>query len=248
MNFDPRGALRRRGVAATLALITTLTACGAGGDPADGDSFVGQSAAEIQAQVVADMAKLKSVRLSGELIQNAQEIGIDLALNTDGMCAGSLALMGGSAEIIAGPDGQFIKGDEGFWSGMAGGEAAAAQVTALLGEKWAKMPQAEGGFAEFCDLDGLLDEFDSVDSSEGEATIGGQEEIGGVLALELISDDEDATTAWVAIDAPHYIVKVTAAGEDAGSIVFTDFDKPVDAQAPAADDVVDLSKFPQPQG
>jgi hypothetical protein len=247
MNFEPRGALRCRGVVAAVVLTTVLTACGVGGDSADGNGFVDQSAAEIQEQVVADMAKLRSVRLSGELIQSGQEIGIDLALNTEGVCAGSLILMGGSAEIIAGPDGQFIKGDREFWSGMAGGEAAAVQVTALLGEKWAKMPEAEGGLAEFCDLDGLLDEFDSVGSSQGEATIGKQQLIGGVPALELISDDEDATTAWVAVDAPHYIVRVTADGDDAGSIVFTDFDKPVDAQAPGADDVVDLSKFPQPQ-
>lgn len=193
------------------------------------------------------MAKLKSVRLAGELIQNGQEIGIDLALDTDGACAGSLTLMGGSAEIIAGPEGQFIMGDQGFWAGMAGGEAAAAQVTELLGEKWAKMPEAEGGFTDFCDLDGLLDEFSSVDAAEGEATIGQQEEIGGVPALELISDDETPTSAWVAIDAPHYIVRVSAGGDEAGSIAFTDFDEPVDAQPPAPDDVVDLSKLPQPQ-
>lgn len=238
MNLDPRRALRG---CATVALIAGLTACGNGGS-SDGDDFVDQSAAEIQKQVVADMAQLRSVRLSGELMQNGQEIGIDLALNTDGVCAGTLRLMGGSAEIIAGPDGQFIKGDKAFWSGTAGGDAAAEQVTALLGAKWAKMPEAEGGFTAFCDLDDLLDEFDSVDAAEGEARIGKQEGIGGIPALELISEDDSPTTAWVAIDAPHYIVKVSADGEEAGSIVFTDFDEPVDAEAPAEADVVDLSK------
>lgn len=247
MKVDPCGTLRGCAAAAVVALSAGLAACGSGGDSADEEAFVDRSAAEIQKQVVADMAELKSVRLSGQLFQDGQEIGIDLALNTDGVCAGSMTLMGGSAEIIAGPDGQFIKGDQAFWAGMAGSAGAASQMTALLGEKWAKMPEAEGGLTSICDLDVLLDEFDSVDAAEGEATIGKQEEIEGVPALELISDNDDPTTAWVAIEAPHYIVKVTADGEDVGSIVFTDFDEPVDGEAPAEGDVVDLSKFPQPQ-
>lgn len=244
MDCNLRGALRGCGTAvAAAAILCGLTAC-AGASDSTADAFVDQSAAQIQQQVVADMAELKSVRLAGELIQNGQQIGFDLALNTDGMCAGSLALMGGSAQIIAGPDGQFIKGDRAFWSGAAGGEGAATQMTALLGDKWAKMPEAEGGFTSFCDLDGLLDEFDSGDATQGDATIGKQVDVDGVPALELISEDSNATTAWVAINAPHYIVKVSAEGEDAGSIVFTDFNEPVNAEAPAADDVVDLSKLP----
>lgn len=244
VNLDRRGALRGRAVGAAVALIIGLTACGRGGDSSGGDGFADQSAAEIQKQVVADMARLKSVRLSGELIQNGREVGIDVALNTDGMCAGSLTLMGGSAEIIAGPDGQFVKGDKAFWTGTAGGESAAEQVTALLGDKWAKMPEAEGGFTSFCDLDDLLDEFDSVDAADGEARIGKQAQIGGILALELISEDDSPTSAWVAIDAPHYIVQLSADGQQAGSILFTDFDQPVNAEAPAAEDVVNLSKSP----
>lgn len=242
MTSNLRGLLRGcGGAAAAVVVVTGLTACGGGSS--GGDDFVDQSASEIQKQVVADMAGLKSVRLSGDLVQGGQEIGINLALDTDGLCAGSLTLMAGSADIIAGPDGQFLKGDLAFWSGAAGGEAAAERVTALLGDKWAKMPEAEGGFTSFCDLDDLLDEFTSVDAAEGTATIGEQAQVAGVSALELISADDTPTSAWVAIDAPHYIVKVTTEGEDAGSILFTDFNEPVDAQAPAEDDVIDLSKL-----
>ncbi len=242
----PSRSARGLGALTALALTAVLAGCAAedgGGAPAEDDGFAELSPGEIQEAVVADMAELKSVRMSGELNQDGTEIGIDLALDTDGVCAGSLTVMDGTAQIIAGPDGQFLKGDEAFWASAAGGEQAAAQVVALLGEKWAKVPDEEGGFSSFCDLDQLLDEFDSIDSTEGSVTVGAQEDIGGVPSLELISDDETPTTAWVATSAPHYIVKVTAEGEESGSIVFSDFDEPVEAQAPAESDVVDLSKL-----
>ncbi len=138
--------------------------------------------------------------------------------------------------------GQFLKGDEALWEAVLGSPAPAARVTKLLGDKWALLPADGEGLSSFCDLDTLLDEFDSFDTDDLTVKVGEQADIEGTSALELTSDDTP-TSIWVATVAPHYIVQIGAAGNEAGTLNFSDFDMEVTAQAPPKDQVVDLSKF-----
>ncbi|MGL5824869.1 MAG: hypothetical protein ACRCYU_08640 [Nocardioides sp.] len=231
-------------VAITMTMLTSLTACGGDtGKDADSkkkDGFADQSVEEIQKQVQADMAELKSVRIAGDVQQNGQALSLDLALNTDKSCAGSITIQGGTAEIISGPDGQFLKGDNAFWAVAAGGEAAAEQVTNLLGDRWAKMPESQAGLGDICDLDSLLS--DSADV-KADSEIGDQVTIDGADALELISTDTEPQTVSVALDEPHYILKVTKDGTEGGTITLSDFDVEVDAAAPDKADYLDFDKL-----
>jgi hypothetical protein len=234
-------------VAITMTMLTSLTACGGdetkASDAPKKEGFADQDVEKIQAQVEEDMADLKSVRLKGDVTKDGQQLGLDLALNTDSVCAGSITIEEGTAEIIAGPDGEFLKGDDAFWAVAAGGEAQATQIVSLLDGKWAKMPGSGSGFAEVCDLDSMLSEFTGSDEDTADSKIGDQVEIDGVDTLELTDDKTDPTTVWVAIDDPHYIVKVTKEGSEGGTVTLTDFDEEVDATAPAEDDIVDLGKL-----
>lgn len=235
--------------ASTLALLVSLTACGGGSDgsaeddaPAE-NGFADQSATEIQEQVASAMTELQSVRMTGDISKDGDKIGIDLALNTDGECTGSLEISGGTAEIIVGEGGQFLKGDDALWEAFMGSPESAKQLTKVLGDKWAMLPADGEGFSSFCDLDSILDEFDSVDAADSSVKVGEQADIEGTPALELISDDDTPTSVWVATDDPHYIVQIAAEGEDPGTINFSDFNVEVAAEAPPENEVLDLSKL-----
>jgi hypothetical protein len=56
------------------------------------------------------------------------------------------------------------------------------------------------------------------------------------------SDEGDITHAWVATEGKHHILKLEGEGDEPGSLTFSGFDEPVDADAPPADEVVDLSQ------
>ncbi|MEU4418826.1 hypothetical protein, partial [Nocardia salmonicida] len=160
----------------TLAAVVTgavaafgLVACGSDKDE---KGFEDLSVEEIEKQVEADMAKLTSLRMAGELTSEGQKTGLDIAVDTDGNCAGEVSVGGASAQILQIKEGTFMKADEAFWRSTAG--ESADEVLALLGDKWAKVPSQSAGFDEFCDLDTLLDEFKEEDDDKDVKTEKGE--------------------------------------------------------------------------
>ena len=249
--------INRTSRAAAAVGVLALALAGCGGDDGDsGDSgevdggseaeaFAEQPIDEIKAAVLADMRDAESVRLSGTFLEDGTETSLDIGISDSGDCAGSMTVEGGTAEIISGPDGTFIKGDEGFWNAAAPGSAD--QILQVLGDKWALVPQDDtGGLAEFCNLESFIEELeDDEDDDEGE--VGETDTIDGREALEIIGQDEDnenATThVWVAADSPHYILQISSDGEtDGGEISFTDYDEPVDTTPPSEDEYVDMTE------
>jgi len=243
--------LRPIGIAASWVVLLVIGVTGCAGEaetkaPAKPKTFAEQSAEKIQQQVVADMKELKSLRLAGDIDNAGQVLGLDLALNTDGACAGSIAMSGATGKLIAGPQGQFLKGGKAFWTAAVGDKEAAAQITKALGDKWAKMPDEGAGFASFCDLDELLSEFDAVDAENSTIEVGDVVDLAGSSVVPLVSKDGEGqeTTAWVSLEAPHYIMQLkSGAAESSGTVTLSDFDIAVDAQAPAKKDYVDLAKI-----
>ena len=72
--------------------------------------------------------------------------------------------------------------------------------------------------------------------------MGDETTVDGENAVEVITKDgEETTTALVATEGEHYILKVTnEGGDEPGSFTLGGFDEPVDAEAP--DDAVELPK------
>ena len=167
---------------------------------------------------------------------------IDLTQNSLGACVGTLKIARGSAKMIVNGEGQYLKGNQVFWKASVGSTAEAKRITAAVGEKWAKMPEAQGGFGAFCTLSEFLKAFgdSESDSANGAVTIGQQLLIDGVAALEVISNDQPPTTAWVAIESPHYIVKLVTAES---TMNFAKFNGPVPATSPPVDKVIDFTKL-----
>ncbi|KQY57201.1 MULTISPECIES: hypothetical protein [unclassified Nocardioides] len=219
-----------------------LAGCGDdSGDDSDGGSksFADQSAEEIKDATIKDMQDVSSLTMTGNFTNDGQETALDLTTDVDGRCTGTMTINGGQAQIISTGTDSFLKADEAFWTASAGDTAP--QIIAVLGDKWAKLP-ADNDFAEVCDLDQMLDEFNDTDDDK-KATVGDVTEIDGQDAVEIKSEDEngESSTAWIAVDGKHHILKLsTSEGDEPGEFTFTNYDEEVDAQAPADDQVVPL--------
>ncbi len=215
-----------------LTIAGMMTGCGSD----EGSAFADEKAADIIKAASTDMSKLESVHLSADFTSEDSTVGLDLSLNTDGNCTGTVSIGEGSAEVLS-LDGQsWFKADDAFWREQAGEQAD--QILSLIGDKW--VVDTSGQFASFCDLDGLLDDFgDPKDVAD--ATTDGTEDVDGDEAVRIVgTEDGSETTAFVAVDEPHYILKILVTGDEAGEATFSDFDEDIEVEAPAEEDTITL--------
>ena len=226
-----------RRAAALAGAWVLLAGCGGG----SGSDFSHQSATDILKAAASDMQALKSLRMAGQIESSGQQIGFDLQLTTAGDCQGTFKIANGSAQIIAVGGDSWMKPDHAFWSKQAGPQAA--QIEKVVGDKWVAIP-ASSGLTSVCDLNGFLDKIkDPGKGKEASATVVGTERLAGQDAVR-VSDTGtkgDKTDGWVATDDPHYLLQLQVAGSGGGTVTFSDFDSDVSIQAPAPQDVVDLS-------
>lgn len=250
-----RAAARLSAAVTALVLGAGAVGCG-GGSPDEGPApeettaadpdFVALSADEIRDRVLEDMTALESLTLSANFTNDGEELTFELSLDTDGTCAGTMAVGDGTAEILSVDGTSYLRGDEAFWEATTGGQGAI--IASMVGDRWAAMPTGQGGFESVCDLDALLEGLDTAGDAGPELTKGEEQEIDGEPALELrAEDDRGASRLWVATSADgHYILRLEREGGDAGMITLSDFDEPVDVEVPDEDQVVDLSDLEMP--
>jgi hypothetical protein len=220
---------------AGAAMATTLAACGGGGFAEESPEKIGEAAEK-------DMKALKSVRISGELVNDGEEISVDMALTTDGDCEGTLGIQGGKTEIRSLGGETWMKPDAAFWEASAGEQAALIQ--GVVGDKWVVLGDDQD-FAELCDLDELLEQMGD-DEDDDKAEVEGTEDVDGTEAVKVTgeTDEGDPVTVWVAVEEPHHILKMEVdQGDEPGEIVFSEFDEELSVEAPADDEVIDLDKL-----
>ena len=212
-----------------------LAGCGGGG-------YADESAETITGDAEKEMKALSSVSMNGELTNDGQKLSLDMSVTTSGDCEGTIGLDQGTAQLLS-VDGQsWMKPDEGFWQSFAGDQAAA--VMQAVGDRWVVMPEEEGGFTDLCDLDSLLEEMGEDDGDKME--VGETEDVDGqeAVMIDTESDEGDPLTVWVAVDDPHYVLKMQVTeGDEPGTITFSDFDEELDVEAPSADEAVDLNQL-----
>lgn len=220
---------------AALGTTAVLTACSGGDDFAEGE------ADDIVTEAKSAMGELETVKVSGAVDNQGQQIQIDIQASSDGDCTGSIGIDDGTAELLGVGGETWMKPDEAFWSAFAGENAQA--VLGVVGDKWVVIPEEDDSFNTFCDVDSLLDEL-LKDSDDGSTYSNeGTEELDGEDVVAIDNEAEDGrSTGYVLVDDPHYLVKVERTdGESTGAVTFSEFDEEFEVEAPAADDVVDLS-------
>ncbi|WP_155992844.1 hypothetical protein [Nocardioides sp. URHA0020] len=224
---------------ASIGMAAALTACG-GGD----DDFTSQSGEKIADASKSAMKKLDAVKVTGTVKTSGNEVSLDIQTNDKGDCTGSVGVGGGKAELLGVGGKIWFKPDEAFWKSSGG--ASADQIITLVGDKWVVVPSGGDGFDEFCDIDKLLDEMLKSDKDD-DSTYKKRDvkKVDGDDAVPVEHKDSDGTsTGYVRVDEPHYLVKIEKTdGDDAGSVTFSEFDEKFDVEAPAEDDIVDLSNL-----
>jgi hypothetical protein len=208
---------------------------GAGG----GDSFAKGPPVDIADTAKADMKKLDSVTYSGKITSGTESISLDIQASSEGDCTGTIGLGAGTAQVVAENGVTWFRPDKTFWREQAPDQADA--IIQTVGDKWVVDSNKE--FARFCDLDQFFDQvFTSDDDASKYKTVGTGEVDGKQVVKVTNTGAKGASTGYILVDDPHYLVEVERTdGDEPGKIEFSDFDKPFTVQAPAADQVIDLT-------
>ncbi|MYR41363.1 hypothetical protein [Streptomyces sp. SID5910] len=213
---------------------------------APADPFAGLTGAQIADRAVEATKGARSLRMAGDVPddESGGTIRIDLAMDRQGECAGTMSLDGqGRAELIKTGGTLYMKYDEKFLRAQSEGEPAADTdaAVAMLAGKWTKMAatgQDAKDLAGFCDLDSMLGE---MESSGQDVTRGKAATVGDRPALVLHEKDgADRNTLYVATEGKPYLLRFDSASPtDPGTMTFSAYDEPVAAKAPSGQ-VLDL--------
>ncbi|MEO3976256.1 hypothetical protein [Streptomyces sp. CAU 1734] len=257
---------RRPAATAVIALMVALsaTACGTssstGADSAkDPKGSSGSKGAEDGAKAFAAKPAKEIVDAATRATTAAQSLSVDMkikaeegaisgkiALNRASECKGTVTVgKEGTAELLKpkGPIG-YMRFDETLLrtQGEFSSDEQRDAVLKVLRGKWVKTDTTkadEKDMLRFCDLDGLLGEWEGDTGTarkEGETTVDGRK------AIKLTEVDAGVTyRIYVAAEGTPHILKIEqVGGTEPGTMTFSDFDLPVQAEKPAAKDIIDL--------
>lgn len=229
-----------------LAVVATMLVTGC---TEEDDGFAALDEREMERIVIRDMRALDSVRLSGASSRDKDKMTLDLVLTSRGDCTGEISLNRGTITYRQVDGTTYVRGNRTYWQDTAGSAQAAERVMSVVGDKWARLPESAAGFGAFCDIDDFMREFKTDRKATGAdkqvTTVGEVSEVEGVDAVEVITrTGQETTVTWVAVEAPHVVLRVESAGGDQpGSFRLAGFDDSVEVAAPPADEVVDLGKL-----
>ncbi|MFE2975690.1 hypothetical protein [Streptomyces sp. NPDC059258] len=223
-----------------------LAACGTD-SPEETGPFAGQSGPEVVNKAFEKTNGVKSLRIGIDMTTPDGRIKADFASSLGGDCTGTMSMGGeGRMAIVKTGDTVYTKFDEALLREQAEGEPKEDVDAAveLLAGRWteskASDPDTKDSI-EFCDLKGLLKEFEAGDTA---AEKKGSTKVAGTPALRLTEKEGKETyTVDVAAEGAPYILRVTSrGGEEPMTMNLSDFDVPVVAEKPAAKDIVDLEQ------
>jgi hypothetical protein len=256
--------INRRAVTTVAVMCLALggvAACGSddgGGTAAGPGQKVGGAAQsksngveKLTADQIIDKAKTAlQAAPSVRLVADSDSTKMNLAVNKDGDCAGTVSPDGtGSANIIKQGDDVYMKANDAFWKTVSPSEADTIET--VIGDRYVKASASDPDFgfgAETCDLSDLSGELShgTKGETDDKMTKGAVTTVEGVRVIELTGKDEDGSDEqiYVSTVGPAYPIKF--AGTEDGkpvSLTFKDYGKPVTTAVPSADDVLDASKL-----
>ncbi|MGW9121946.1 hypothetical protein ACWGRV_35960, partial [Streptomyces sp. NPDC055663] len=218
-----RGTRRAAWAAAVVLGITGAGVLGSGAAQAD------NGIDKLSAQQIADRSRdallsARSLHLSarGELGEGTPPMKLELSLDRDGNCNGSVDLgrSQGSVQIVKRGDDVWVKPDANFWKNQVpgGGSAFAAILNGRYMKGSADDPRLRD-LANGCDLDTFRKLVsDNADNDRGTLNKGHKTTLDGapVVPVTRMRDDRTVTT-YVAATGKPYPVKITVRGGGAGA-------------------------------
>ncbi|MDR7252869.1 hypothetical protein J2X46_001854 [Nocardioides sp. BE266] len=226
-----------RATAAVLLLATLTTGCSAYENFRKSD-FAKQDAESIADAANTAMQDVTSMRVTGQVHPEGTQILIDLAMDEDGRCSGTMRLSQGHLAIRRIGARAWIKGDGAFVTRVSDG-ALPANALARLSTSW--IPADDKTILRLCDLDSYLKALKLV-ATGGEARAGQEatyeEETTADGDRVVMLPGRAGELSWVTSEAPHRVVRVDYAGKgDKGSLAISEFNQEVLVLAPRPKDV-----------
>lgn len=231
---------------AALVLSPALSSVARADDP---------SARELSEQAKDNLLDAKSVHLrltdrgADTRTSGRQPTSMDLTLDRDGDCVGSMAMGadGGRVEIVKQGDEVWMKPDTAFWKAQVPGGQGDA-VAELFKNRWIHGSTRDAllkGMADTCDLSAFQKEIDSGSSDGGTLTKGAETTVGGTKVVPLKgTEDGRRAVLYVTSDTPHRLVRATQKGDGTDvTLDFSGYGAPVPSKTPSADDSVDVGKL-----
>lgn len=255
-----------RGLAATAALMAVATGCSVYEDFTTSD-FAQQDGDAIVAAASEAMLEVTSLRMTGQVRDGGEQFFVDLSMDRDDRCTGTLRVGGSHLDIRRIGDRAWIKGEAGAFNRLGGGSVP-RQVLDRLSSSWLRVDTRTA--RQLCDFDGLLASFEVVDLGQEQgdgkgsgktsgkgagngssqqdeddamapATVVEETTIDGDKAVQLTASPGGAhdENVWVLSEAPHHVAKLESTSmKDGGTLSFSEFDVPVEVEAPARKDVI----------
>lgn len=215
---------------------------------------------DLTARQLADQAKdnlldAESVRLrltdrgTSATTSKTQPTSMDLTLDQDGNCVGSMRMGsgGGTVEIVKRGDEVWMKPDRTFWKAQVPGSQGDA-VAELFEDRYIHGSTNDAmlkGMADTCDLTSFQEEVEGDGSEETPLKKGEETTVDGTKVIPLTgTEDGKKAVLYVTSDSPHQLVRATQRGDGTNTtLTFTDYDKPVPTTTPSADESVDVGKL-----
>jgi hypothetical protein len=217
---------------------------GTGGEPAPTPSSNGiadKAPEEIIRLAKEAFRQAGSVRVKGNGTNDGAVYAVDMRIKGAAGGKGTVTVEHNLVTILRIGKQAYLKGDADFWK--AAGDPAVAE---LLKGKYLKAPSDRRQLESillFTDAGTFADKILKVD---GGARKGERRTVAGVETVGVIfKSGKDEVTMYVATTGKPYPMQIltTSTDVDAGELVFTDYDKPLELTPPPADQVVDTSKL-----
>ncbi|MFE0812820.1 hypothetical protein ACFW34_35935 [Streptomyces sp. NPDC058848] len=233
-------------VATASVSVALLAGCGDSGGGSE--PFEGQSADDIAAKAVEATRQAKSLHMKGDVRpEDGGTVTIDVSVDQEKNCEGTIGTGDARADVRHTDATLYLRGDERYWQNALQQQPGASQRMAQkLDGKWVKMPASDAATAGVCDKQGFVAAMDEDKSERQGMKRDGTTEVGGEEALKLTKKTSGGETLalYVATEGEPYILKsTTEGGENSGSVTFSEYNEPVQAEQPPADQTVDLKEL-----
>lgn len=227
---------RARVSALLIASSLVLAACG-GSDKSEGSEGVGDLSPEkilaaSKKQLAAE--EFISVKGSGTDEEDGTELDIDLGFAGD-TASGSMTVMGLNIELLKVGEASYFKASDEFYRSTAG--QSADEIVGLIGGRWVVVDPEDENFSDFASFVSKDEFFDELLDPDSKLTKVDGKKIDGVETVGL--KGENSTFYFDKSDGKP--ISLVTKG-DASSLDFS-YDEIDEAEAPAAEDTVDLAQL-----
>lgn len=249
---------RMRQAAVALAAAGAVSGCSVYDDFTTSD-FAKQDSDAIVAAASKAMQDVQSVRLTGQVRSRGNQFFIDLTLDRQDRCTGTIRFGGSNIDIRRVGDRVWFKGDSGAYNRLST-TPLPDHVLRRLSTSWL-LVEDDKSLRKVCDLEALLEDFVVVDL-EGDSDAGGDtgtdrggDDLDGdvpmVVGEETSQDGQTVVEisgspggqhqelAWVRSEAPHHVVRIeSTSAQDGGTLSLAEFDEDVEVEVPRDKDVI----------